>query len=90
MNISPFDPGDRPLDNCTIFLGFTSNMISSGVRETIKFLLANNMVGFLEIFMRPFCEVSVFSLFKIALVHSHGLFFFNLVYALPFFFRLTV
>lgn len=44
VNVSPFDPGDRPLNNCTIFLGFTSNMISSGVRETIKFLLANNMV----------------------------------------------
>lgn len=44
VNFSPFDPGDRPLNNCTIFLGFTSNMISSGVRETIKFLLANNMV----------------------------------------------
>ena len=33
------------MDNCTIFLGFTSNMISSGVRETIKYLLKNNMVG---------------------------------------------
>jgi deoxyhypusine synthase len=30
---------------CTIFLSFTSNMISSGVRETIKFLVKNKMVG---------------------------------------------
>lgn len=30
---------------CTIFLGFTSNMISSGVREVIKFLVKNKMVG---------------------------------------------
>ena len=35
-------------------------------------------------------QFSVFSLFKIALVPSHCLFFFNFVYALPFFFRLTV
>ena len=39
------DPGQRPIDNCTIFFGFTSNMISSGVRETIKYLVKNNMVG---------------------------------------------
>ena len=90
MNVSPFDPGDRPLNNCTIFLGFTSNMISSGVRETIKFLLANNMVGFLAVFKRPFCEVSVFSLFKIALVPSHGLFLFQLGLCFTLFFRLTV
>ena len=44
-NVSYLDPGERPIDNCTIFLGFTSNMISSGVRETIKYLLKNNMVG---------------------------------------------
>ena len=88
MNVSPFDPGDRPLTNCTIFLGFTSNMISSGVRETIKFLLANNMVGFfLEVFKRPFCEVSVFSLFKIALISSSSWpFLFQLGLCFTFFF----
>lgn len=43
-NVNYLDPGERPIDNCTIFLGFTSNMISSGVRETIKYLLKNNMV----------------------------------------------
>jgi deoxyhypusine synthase len=30
--------------NCTIFLGYTSNMISSGVRETILFLAKNRMI----------------------------------------------
>ncbi|XP_068694995.1 deoxyhypusine synthase-like isoform X2 [Montipora foliosa] len=42
--VSYLDDGERPIDNCTIFLGFTSNMISSGVRESIKYLLKNNMV----------------------------------------------
>ena len=37
--------GDRPVTNCTIFLGYTSNLISSGVRETLRFLVKNNMVG---------------------------------------------
>jgi len=31
-------------NNCTIFLGFTSNMASCGVRETIKFLVQHRMV----------------------------------------------
>lgn len=30
--------------NCTIFLGFTSNMISSGLRESIRFLIQHKMV----------------------------------------------
>lgn len=30
--------------NCTIFLGFTSNMISSGLRDTIRFLVKNKLV----------------------------------------------
>ena len=45
INGNYLDPGQRPIDNCTIFLGFTSNMISSGIRETIKYLVKNNMVG---------------------------------------------
>jgi len=28
----------------TVFLGFTSNMLSSGVRETIKFLVKHKLV----------------------------------------------
>ncbi|OWA50678.1 Deoxyhypusine synthase [Hypsibius exemplaris] len=30
--------------NCTIFLGYTSNMVSCGVRETIRFLVQHRMV----------------------------------------------
>ncbi|KAM7074501.1 deoxyhypusine synthase [Ciconia boyciana] len=39
--------GPRPPSGCTIFLGFTSNLISSGVRETIRFLVQRNMVDVL-------------------------------------------
>ncbi|CAH1787126.1 unnamed protein product [Owenia fusiformis] len=34
----------REMTNCSIFLGYTSNLISSGTRETIKYLVKNNMV----------------------------------------------
>ena len=34
----------RRKNNCTIFLGFTSNMASCGVRDTIRFLVQHNMV----------------------------------------------
>ncbi|XP_040846348.1 deoxyhypusine synthase isoform X3 [Ochotona curzoniae] len=37
----------RPLTGCTIFLGYTSNLISSGVRETIRYLVQHNMVDVL-------------------------------------------
>lgn len=30
--------------NCTIFLGYTSNLISCGLRETIRFLVQHSMV----------------------------------------------
>ena len=30
--------------NCKIFLGYTSNMASCGVRETIKFLAKHKMI----------------------------------------------
>lgn len=43
-NVSYLDPGERPIDNCTIFLGFTSNMISSGVREGLKRILAVTLI----------------------------------------------
>ncbi|KAM9242416.1 deoxyhypusine synthase isoform 2-T2 [Dugong dugon] len=33
----------RPLTGCTIFLGYTSNLISSGIRETIRYLVQHNM-----------------------------------------------
>eukprot|EP01134_Creolimax_fragrantissima_P005560 CFRG5560T1 len=38
------DPEVRKHVRCTIFLGFTSNLISSGVRETICYLAKNKMV----------------------------------------------
>lgn len=34
----------RPKTNCTIYLGFTSNMISSGVRDTIRYLVQHKLV----------------------------------------------
>lgn len=40
-------PDIRQESGCTIFLGFTSNMISSGVRENIKFLVKENLVDVL-------------------------------------------
>jgi deoxyhypusine synthase len=30
--------------NCTIFLGYTSNIVSSGLRETIRFLVQHKMI----------------------------------------------
>ncbi|XP_064616269.1 deoxyhypusine synthase-like [Liolophura sinensis] len=38
------NPCKRELTNCTIFLAYTSNLISSGVRETIRYLVQHNMV----------------------------------------------
>lgn len=38
------DPEFRSKQKCTIFLSYTSNMISCGVRETIKYLVKNNLV----------------------------------------------
>jgi len=34
----------KPKTNCTIFLGYTSNMASAGVREVIRFLVEHKMV----------------------------------------------
>lgn len=31
-------------NNCTIFLGYTSNIVSSGLRESIKFLVQHKLV----------------------------------------------
>ena len=38
------DPEVRKNVKCTIFFGFTSNMISCGTRETVKFLAKNKLV----------------------------------------------
>nr|XP_018898363.1 PREDICTED: probable deoxyhypusine synthase [Bemisia tabaci] len=34
----------RVRSNCTIFLGYTSNIVSSGLRDTIRYLVKNRMV----------------------------------------------
>lgn len=34
----------RSKSGCTIFLGYTSNLISSGVRESIRYLVEHKMV----------------------------------------------
>lgn len=38
------DPFVKIENNCTIFLGYTSNIVSSGLRETIKFLVQHKLV----------------------------------------------
>nr|CAB3237645.1 deoxyhypusine synthase [Phallusia mammillata] len=38
------NPIKRKRTNCTIFLGYTSNMISSGIRKTLQFLTQHNLV----------------------------------------------
>ena len=38
------DPEVRKKVKCTIFFGFTSNMISCGTREVVKFLAQNKLV----------------------------------------------
>ncbi|XP_076455085.1 deoxyhypusine synthase-like isoform X1 [Babylonia areolata] len=39
-----FNPCGREKSNCTIFLSFTSNLISAGTREVIRYLVQHNMV----------------------------------------------
>ncbi|MCO5562495.1 hypothetical protein L7F22_016122 [Adiantum nelumboides] len=41
------DPDFRKFTKCKIFLGFTSNMMSCGVRETIRFLVQHKLVDVL-------------------------------------------
>ncbi|KAJ2160130.1 Deoxyhypusine synthase [Coemansia sp. RSA 552] len=41
------DPEYRSQTRCKIFLGYTSNLVSSGVRESIKYLVKNRMVSVL-------------------------------------------
>lgn len=48
---------------CTIFLSYTSNIISSGLRETIKFLVKNKLVSF-------FLLAKVLYIYRIELVTS--------------------
>lgn len=41
----------RRNSNCTIFLGFTSNMVSAGIRDTICFLVQHHMVRLLMVIL---------------------------------------
>lgn len=38
------DPEYRKKTRCRIFLGYTSNMVSSGIRETIRYLAQHKMI----------------------------------------------
>lgn len=66
----PEDKRDSDLikSNCTIFLGYTSNMISCGMREYIRFLVQHKMVdclvstaGGIE---EDFIKCNIFNLLK--------------------------
>ncbi|KJH47898.1 deoxyhypusine synthase [Dictyocaulus viviparus] len=37
-------PKERRITNCTIFLGYTSNLISSGLREVLRFVVQHDFV----------------------------------------------
>lgn len=39
------DPVNRQSVKCKVFLGFTSNLISSGVRDTVRYLVQHHMVS---------------------------------------------
>ncbi|GCB85191.1 hypothetical protein scyTo_0025806, partial [Scyliorhinus torazame] len=42
QNTINLNPCQRERSGCTIFLGYTSNLISSGIRETIRYLAQHN------------------------------------------------
>jgi len=41
------NPKIREAMKCKIFLGYTSNLISSGLRETLRFLAQHKMVEYI-------------------------------------------
>jgi deoxyhypusine synthase len=41
------DSDGKRITDCTIFLSYTSNMISSGLRETIRFIVQHNLIDVL-------------------------------------------
>lgn len=44
-SVSPYTEEKlRPKNNCTIFLGYTSNMASAGIRDVIRFLVQHKLV----------------------------------------------
>lgn len=42
--IQPNETNPRDDDRCKIFLAYTSNLVSAGLRETIRFLVEHRMV----------------------------------------------
>jgi len=48
-DVSEEDEFIRRNSSCTIFLGFTSNMVSAGIRDTIRFLVQHRMVRILPV-----------------------------------------
>lgn len=53
------DPFSTVRHNCTIFLGYTSNIVSSGLREVVRFLVQHNLVG-----------AQMLSLLRFAIIYS--------------------
>ena len=45
FDCSELDPSYRESVKCKIFLGFTSNLVSSGIRDVIRFLTQHKMVS---------------------------------------------
>lgn len=45
MDILEDDDFIKRKSSCTIFLGYTSNMASCGIRDTIRFLVQHSMVS---------------------------------------------
>lgn len=53
--------------NCTIFFGYTSNMVSSGLRETIRFLAQHRLIDCIVTTAgecKNSCEISAISIFE--------------------------
>lgn len=44
MDLYEEDEFIRRRNSCTIFLGYTSNMVSSGLRDTFRFLVQHSMI----------------------------------------------
>jgi hypothetical protein len=68
----------RKTVRCKIFLGYTSNMVSCGLRETLRFLVQHKMVdclvtsagGIEEDLMKCLIQLMMMNLFCILLLYS--------------------
>lgn len=56
------DQAYRESVRCKVFLGFTSNLISSGVRDTVRYLVQHHMVIILRSIFCIFCIYAVWNL----------------------------